>query len=97
MAAETPEELNAQLLARIVGLEQQVVQLSARAGVARPQLPNDNEIRRVGYAAHQALRKVADAVVCPLIPPRFVAVGIAYADFHQLSDADVRAALVPRS
>ena len=40
--------------------EQQVVQLSARAGVARPQLPNDNEIRRVGYAAHQALRKVAD-------------------------------------
>ena len=44
--------------------------------------------------AVQALRKVADAVVCPLVPARFVAVGIAYADFHQLSDADVRAALV---
>ncbi len=43
--------------------------------------------------AVQALRKVADAVVCPLVPARFVAVGIAYADFHQLSDADVRAAL----
>ena len=40
--------------------------------------------------AVQALRKVADAVVCPLVPRRFVAVGIAYADFHQLSDADVR-------
>ena len=60
MAAQTPEELNAQLLARIVGLEQQVVQLSARAGVGRPQLPNADEIRRVGYAAHQALRKIAD-------------------------------------
>jgi predicted phosphoribosyltransferase len=47
--------------------------------------------------AVQALRKVADAVVCPLIPARFVAVGMAYADFHQLSDADVRAALESRS
>ena len=47
--------------------------------------------------AVQALRKVADAVVCPVIPARFVAVGMAYADFHQLSDADVRAALESRS
>lgn len=47
--------------------------------------------------AVQALRRVADAVVCPLVPARFVAVGMAYVDFHQLSDADVRAALVPRS
>ena len=59
-AAQTPEEINAELLGRIVGLERQVVQLSARAGCGRPQLPNDDEIRRVGYAAHQALRKVAD-------------------------------------
>jgi hypothetical protein len=59
-AAQTPEEINAELLGRIVGLERQVVELSARAGVGRPQLPNDDEIRRVGYAAHQALRKVAD-------------------------------------
>jgi putative phosphoribosyl transferase len=47
--------------------------------------------------AVEALRSVADEVVCPLVPHRFIAVGLAYADFHQLSDADVRAVLSPES
>ena len=41
-------------------------------------------------SALQALRRVADTVVCPQVPADFVAVGQAYADFDQLSDADVR-------
>jgi len=41
-------------------------------------------------SALQALRRVADAVVCPRVPANFVAVGLAYADFAQLSDEDVR-------
>ena len=44
-------------------------------------------------SALQALRRVADAVVCPLVPAHFVAVGVAYADFAQLTDDDVRGAL----
>jgi putative phosphoribosyl transferase len=40
--------------------------------------------------ALQALRQVADAVVCPLVPAHFVAVGVAYVDFAQLTDDDVR-------
>ena len=56
-----PEEGAATLLLEFDDAAQQlVVELSARAGVGRPQLPNDDEIRRVGYAPHQALRKVAD-------------------------------------
>ena len=45
--------------------------------------------------AVQALRQVADEVVCPLVPTRFVAVGLAYADFHQLTDHEVDALLRP--
>lgn len=40
-------------------------------------------------SALQALRRMADAVVCPLVPTHFVAVGLAYADFAQLTDDDV--------
>jgi putative phosphoribosyl transferase len=43
--------------------------------------------------ALRALRAVADDVVCPLVPPRFVAVGLAYTDFHQLTDEEVDALL----
>ena len=45
--------------------------------------------------AVRALRTVADEVVCLLAPPHFVAVGLAYADFHQLSDHEVDALLSP--
>jgi len=44
-------------------------------------------------SAVQALRRVADAVVCPQVPAHFVAVGLAYADFTQLTDDDVRSLL----
>ena len=37
-----------------------------------------------------ALRKVADEVVCPLIPEPFSAVGLWYADFSQTTDDEVR-------
>lgn len=47
-------------------------------------------------SALQALRRVADAVVCPLVPAHFVAVGVAYTDFAQLSDRDVIQALAER-
>jgi putative phosphoribosyl transferase len=47
-------------------------------------------------SAVSALRRVADAVVCPRVPAHFVAVGLAYGDFDQLSDDDVRAALTER-
>lgn len=43
--------------------------------------------------AVRALRGVADDVICPLVPPRFVAVGLAYSDFHQLTDEEVYALL----
>jgi putative phosphoribosyl transferase len=39
--------------------------------------------------AVQALRAVADQVVCPSIPEPFIAVGAAYEDFRQLSDEEV--------
>lgn len=48
-------------------------------------------------SAVRALRQVADAVVCPLVPNRFVAVGFAYVDFDQLSDADVRVLVARQS
>jgi predicted phosphoribosyltransferase len=41
-------------------------------------------------SALDALRRVADAVVCPRVPANFLAVGLAYANFDQLSDQDVR-------
>ena len=40
-------------------------------------------------SAVQALGRVADAVVCPQVPAQFVAVGLAYANFDQLTDAEV--------
>lgn len=43
--------------------------------------------------AVRALQAVADDVICPLVPPRFVAVGLAYSDFHQLTDEEVYALL----
>jgi putative phosphoribosyl transferase len=44
-------------------------------------------------SALQALGEVADTVVCPRVPANFVAVGLAYTNFDQLSDEDVRALL----
>jgi putative phosphoribosyl transferase len=43
--------------------------------------------------AVQALRAVADDVVCLLSPEPFMAVGAAYEDFRQLSDEEVVAIL----
>jgi len=46
----------------------------------------------VPVASQQAverLRREADLVVCPLVPPSFVAVGTWYADFGQVPDAEV--------
>ncbi len=43
--------------------------------------------------AMRTLRPEVDAVVCPWVPRHFVAVGQAYEDFHQLSDAEALAAL----
>jgi putative phosphoribosyl transferase len=40
-----------------------------------------------------ALDAVADHVVCAAVPRRFVAVGRHYADFHQVTDAEVHAIL----
>lgn len=41
-------------------------------------------------SALDRLRASADVVVCPLVPRSFEAVGQAYVDFAQLTDADVR-------
>jgi predicted phosphoribosyltransferase len=41
------------------------------------------------------LSRVADAVVCPLMPQRMVAVGFWYEDFAQTSDAEVSRLLGP--
>jgi predicted phosphoribosyltransferase len=39
------------------------------------------------------LQELADEVVCPLAPPMFRAVGLAYRDFSPVSDEEVRALL----
>jgi predicted phosphoribosyltransferase len=44
-------------------------------------------------AAQSELADVADRFVCPHIPKHFVAVGMSYADFTQVEDDEVRAAL----
>ena len=38
----------------------------------------------------QALAGIADAVVCAAVPTQFLAVGAAYDDFTQTTDAEVR-------
>ena len=40
--------------------------------------------------AVHALRRSVDRVICPSTPEPFIAVGIAYQDFHQLSDEETR-------
>ncbi|MGH3860628.1 phosphoribosyltransferase [Actinokineospora sp.] len=57
---------------------------AARVVVAVPVAPLDVLVR---------LRKLADEVVCPLTPQRFVAVGYWYEDFNQVQDSEVRAIL----
>lgn len=48
----------------------------------------------VGAASSVAsLRTLADQVVCPATPPFFRAVGLAYLDFSEVSDDDVRSLL----
>lgn len=55
-----------------------------RVVVACPVAPPDVLVR---------LRTLADEVVCPLTPQRFVAVGYWYEDFSQVQDSEVRAIL----
>ena len=55
MAADTPEALNAELLARIVELERELAQLRAKRDLERPTLPSDDEIARARRAARDAL------------------------------------------
>lgn len=43
--------------------------------------------------AIERMESVADAVVCPLVPDRFVAVGWWYADFDEVEDDSIRAIL----
>lgn len=43
--------------------------------------------------ACDALRRVADEVVCPLVPEPFSAVGLWYGDFSQTTDREVRSLL----
>lgn len=43
--------------------------------------------------ALEALRGEVDEVVCPNVPLRLHAIGLYYDDFHQVDDAEVRAAL----
>ena len=55
MAADTPEALNAELLARIVELERELAQPRAKRDLERPTLPSDDEIARARRAARDAL------------------------------------------
>jgi predicted phosphoribosyltransferase len=47
--------------------------------------------------ACEALREIADEVVCPLTPEPFSAVGLWYVDFSQTTDDEVRHLLSTRS
>jgi predicted phosphoribosyltransferase len=44
----------------------------------------------------QALRPIADDVVCPFVPDTFRAVGLWYADFSETTDDEVRQLLAAR-
>ncbi|MFV0495993.1 MAG: phosphoribosyltransferase, partial [Mycobacterium sp.] len=44
-------------------------------------------------SACRMLAREADELVCPSIPADFTAVGQVYADFHQVSDDEVRGLL----
>ena len=67
-AAETPEALNAQLLARIAQLERELAKLQAKVDLARPTLSSVDEIAR-------ARRAVRDALVAQAAEPgEFLAV-----------------------
>ena len=68
MAPETPEALNAQLLARIAQLERELGDLQTKADLARHDLPSVGEIARARRAALDAL--VAQAAE----PSEFLAV-----------------------
>ena len=58
--ADTPEEINARLLGRVLELERELAETQARAGMGRPDLPRGEDICRIRTAAHEAL--VARAV-----------------------------------
>ena len=62
MAPDTPEALNAELLARIVELETELVELRARSGMRKVELPSVGDIRRVRRAAHGALVTRAESL-----------------------------------
>jgi predicted phosphoribosyltransferase len=70
---------------------------TARAAVAVARSLNAREvvvIAPVGAReAVHALESVADAVVCPLVPPEFASVSQWYRDFGQVSDQEVMALL----
>jgi putative phosphoribosyl transferase len=57
-----------------------------RVVVAVPVAPRSVDRRLVGEA---------DEIVCAVTPPRFEAVGQVFADFHQVTDDEVREALRP--
>lgn len=57
---------------------------AAEVAVAAP-VGSESAVRR--------LAEVADAVVCPLVPGRFVAVGWWYADFDEVEDDAIRTIL----
>ena len=47
MAHETPEEINARLLGRVLELERELAEMQARVGMGRPDLPRGEDIRRI--------------------------------------------------
>jgi hypothetical protein len=55
MTPLTPEEINAQLLGRVLELERELAEMQARASMGRPDLPRGEDIRRIRTAAHEAL------------------------------------------
>ena len=55
MTPLTPEEINAQLLGRVLELERELAEMQARASMGRPDLPPGEDIRRIRTAAHEAL------------------------------------------
>ena len=55
MAHETPEEINARLLGRVLDLERELAEMQTRVSMGKPELPSVDEIRRVRHAAYNAL------------------------------------------
>lgn len=82
--------------AKLVILVDDGIATGASLRVALQSLRGDSPARLVAAVpvgprrACRELRDAADEVVCLSTPARFEAVGQAYADFHQIGDAEVR-------